>query len=147
MVGIGVNAVDVHELLSDILAAGFLDQRVNAVGVEPRDGEEIVWNSKFVQAAHGMLGHFDPSSIKCLSLAGSHTNCVLRIRGQEISHEGDEAICHEGRLNLELLRKKDVLPGSNERCELEGAHEGSRDALASSVEHDSTDGKCYYAQA
>ena len=105
--GSGVNAVDVHELLSDILAAGFLDQRVNAVGVEPRDGEEIVWNSNFFQAAHGMLGHFDPSSIKCLSLAGSHTNCVLRILGQEISHEGDEAICHEGRLNLELLRKKD----------------------------------------
>ena len=105
--GSGVNAVDVHELLSDLLAAGFLDQRVNAVGVEPRDGEEIVWNSNFFQAAHGMLGHFDPSSIKCLSLAGSHTNCVLRILGQEISHEGDEAICHEGRLNLELLRKKD----------------------------------------
>ena len=105
--GSGVNAVDVHELLSDILAAGFLDQRGNAVGVEPRDGEEIVWNSNFFQAAHGMLGHFDPSSIKCLSLAGSHTNCVLRILGQEISHEGDEAICHEGRLNLELLRKKD----------------------------------------
>ncbi|CAE7214558.1 unnamed protein product [Symbiodinium sp. CCMP2456] len=97
--GSGVNAVDVHELLSDILAAGFLDQRVHAVGVEPRDGEEIVWNSTFFQAAHGMLGHFDPSAIKCLSLAGSH--------GQEISHDGDESICHDGKLNLELLRKKD----------------------------------------
>ena len=105
--GSGVNAVDVHELLSDILAAGFLEQRVHAVGVEPRDGEEIVWNSSFFQAAHGMLGHFDPSAIKCLSLAGSHTNCVLRILGQEIAHDGDDSICHHGKLNLELLRKKD----------------------------------------
>ncbi|CAE7237111.1 unnamed protein product [Symbiodinium sp. CCMP2592] len=85
----------------------FLEQRVHAVGVEPRDGEEIVWNTAFFQAAHGMLGHFDPSAIKCLSLAGSHTNCVLRILGQEILHDGDESICHDGKLNLELLRKKD----------------------------------------
>ncbi|CAE7669389.1 unnamed protein product [Symbiodinium sp. CCMP2592] len=105
--GSGVNAVDVHELLSDILSAGFLEQRVHAVGVEPRDGEEILWNTAFFQAAHGMLGHFDPSAIKCLSLAGSHTNCVLRILGQEILHDGDESICHDGKLNLELLRKKD----------------------------------------
>ncbi|CAE7378869.1 unnamed protein product [Symbiodinium sp. CCMP2592] len=105
--GSGVNAVDVHDLLSDILAAGFLEDRVSAIGVEVQSAAEVTWNVEFFKATHGMLGTFDPSAIKCLSLAGSHTNCVLRILSQEIQHEGDESICHDGRLNMELLRKKD----------------------------------------
>ena len=33
--GSGVNPIDVHELLSDIATAGWLDSRVTAIAVEP----------------------------------------------------------------------------------------------------------------
>ena len=94
--GSGVNAVDVYELLSHILAARFLSNE-SIVGVEPG-----VWNSFFFfQAAHRMLGHFDPSAIKCLSLAGSHTNCVLIS-----AHDGDESICHHGKTQPRAFGKE-----------------------------------------
>ena len=106
--GSGVNPVDVHELLGDILTAGWLDSRVSAIGVEPSGQADLQWNAQFFEKTNGRLGSFDPSQIKVLSLAGSHTNCVLRCFGQEVAHEGDHAVCHEGHLSMELLRRRDA---------------------------------------
>ncbi len=105
--GSGINPVDVHDLLGDIVSAGWLDSRVTAIGVEPSSEQELLWNQNFFNHAANMLGTVDTSQIKALSLAGSHTNAVLRCFSQELSHDGDEVVCHKGRLNLELLRKRD----------------------------------------
>ena len=105
--GSGVNPVDVHELLSDILAAGWLDARVTAIAVEPSSQGDIAWDQDFFAKTAGLLGSVDAGQLKVLSLAGSHTNCVLRCCCQELRHAGDDFICHEGRLNMELLRKRD----------------------------------------
>ena len=45
--------------------------------------------------------------IKALSLAGSHTNSVLRCFHYEVMHDGDASVCREGRLSMELLRRHD----------------------------------------
>ena len=103
--GSGLNPMDVHELLGDITSAGWLEARVVAVAVEPTCEAEIKWNVNLFQQAAGMLGTLDPSQLKALSLAGSHTNAVLRCFDQEISRQGDECICHKGKLSLELLKK------------------------------------------
>ena len=105
--GSGLNPMDVHELLGDITSAGWLEARVVAVAVEPTCEAEIKWNVNLFQQAAGMLGTLDPSQLKALSLAGSHTNAVLRCFDQEISHQGDECICHKGKLSLELLKRRD----------------------------------------
>ena len=105
--GSGVNAVDVHELLSDIVSAGWLDSRVTAIAVEPTGQHELEWNAQFFHKADGILGAVDPASLKALSLAGSHTNCALRCLAQEVPHVGDEIICHEGKLRMALLQKHD----------------------------------------
>ena len=106
--GSGVNPVDVHELLSDILTAGWLDSRVTAIGVEPSCQADLDWNTEFFRKVNGILGTFDGSQCKVLSLAGSHTNCVLRCFLQEVAHDGDTTVCHDGKLSQELLRKRDA---------------------------------------
>ncbi|CAE7548077.1 unnamed protein product, partial [Symbiodinium pilosum] len=66
--GSGVNPVDVHELLSDILTAGWLDSRVTAIGVEPSCQADLDWNAEFFRKVNGILGTFDGSQCKVLSL-------------------------------------------------------------------------------
>jgi hypothetical protein len=105
--GSGVNPVDVHELLGDIASVGWLEDRVNAIGVEPVSETDLAWNHQFFLAAGGALGSMDTAQLKLLSLAGSHTNCVLRCFACEVPHEGDEKICAQGRLSLECLRQRD----------------------------------------
>ena len=99
--------MDAHDLLGDITSAGWLEARVVAKAVEPTCEAEIKWNVNLFEQAAGMLGTPDPSQLKALSLAGSHTNAVLRCFDQEISHQGDEWICHNGKLSLELLKRRD----------------------------------------
>ena len=82
--------------------------RVSAIGVEPSGQADLQWNAQFFEKTNGRLGSFDPSQTKVLSLAGSHTNCALRCFGQEVAHEGDHAVCHEGHLSMELLRRRDA---------------------------------------
>ena len=106
--GSGVNPVDVRELLSDILTAGWLDSRVTAIGVEPSCQADLDWNAEFFRKVNGILGTFDGSQCKVLLLAGSHTNCVLRCFLQEVAHDGDTTVCHDGKLSQELLRKRDA---------------------------------------
>ncbi|CAE7280048.1 unnamed protein product [Symbiodinium sp. CCMP2592] len=105
--GSGINPVDVHDLLGDIVQAGWLDARVQAIAHEPTGQEDIDWNVRLFQSMHDRCGPLEPTMIKALSLAGSHTNSVLRCFHYEVMHEGDETVCHDGRLSMELLRKHD----------------------------------------
>ena len=104
--GSGINAIDVHELLDDILGSGFVLDRVNAIAVEVSKDEELTWNKNMVLQMGGQLGTLDESQLKVLSLAGSHTNFVCRIIDQQIPHEGS-TVTSEGKLSKELLARHD----------------------------------------
>ena len=105
--GSGINPVDVHDLLGDIISAGWLDSRVQAIAHEPTGQEDIDWNVRLFESMHNRCGPIEPTMIKALSLAGSHTNSVLRCFHYEVMHDGDASVCHEGRLSMELLRRHD----------------------------------------
>ena len=105
--GSGINPVDVHDLLGDIISAGWLDSRVQAIAHEPTGQEDIDWNVRLFESMHNRCGPIEPTMIKALSLAGSHTNSVLRCFHYEVMHDGDPSVCHEGRLSMELLRRHD----------------------------------------
>ncbi|OLP78270.1 hypothetical protein AK812_SmicGene41565, partial [Symbiodinium microadriaticum] len=105
--GSGINPVDVHDLLGDIISAGWLDSRVQAIAHEPTGQEDIDWNVRLFESMHNRCGPIEPTMIKALSLAGSHTNSVLRCFHYEVMHDGDASVCHEGRLSVELLRRHD----------------------------------------
>ena len=100
--GSGINPVDVHDLLGDIVTAGWLDSRVTAIGVEPSCEQELLWNHDFFKHAENMLGTMDTSQIKALSLAGSRTNAVLRCFAQK----GDEMVTHKGKPRFRQSRAR-----------------------------------------
>ena len=100
--------MDVHDLLGDILSAGWVDARVSAIAVEPASEAELAWNTDLFQRASGLLGEVDTQQLKALSLAGSCANCVLRCFSQEVSHTGDDQVVLNGNLSLELLWKRDA---------------------------------------
>eukprot|EP00435_Cladocopium_sp_Y103_P017255 s3914_g4.t1 len=104
--GSGINGVDVHALLDDIVDAGYVADRVSAIAVEVADNGELVWNHTLVSQHGGQLGSLDMDKIKVLSLAGSHTNFVMRLFDQEVEHQ-NEKVCANGKLSLEMLQRHD----------------------------------------
>ena len=104
--GSGVNAIDVHGLLDDLIAAGFVLDRVQAIGVEVSDEKELQWNQAMVDGTAGQLGTMDSTQLKVLSLSGSHTNFVMRLMDQQAEHES-EIVSTNGRLSKELLARHD----------------------------------------
>ena len=105
--GSGVNGVDVHQLLDDIVTAGFVPERVSAIAVEVSDNAELVFNQTLVSQHGGQLGSMDASQLKVLSLAGSHTNFVMRLFDQEVAHE-NEKVSANGKLSKEMLSRHDM---------------------------------------
>ena len=53
--GSGINPVDVHDLLGDIVSAGWLDARVQAIAHEPSGQEDIDWNVRLFESMHKPL--------------------------------------------------------------------------------------------
>ena len=104
--GSGINIVDVHNLIDNIVASGFVLNRVSSLGVEVLDPDEINWNMKLVEQAGGKLGEMDGNLIKVLSLQGSHTNMAFRMIFQGAAH-GNLKITSNGKLSLENLRNHD----------------------------------------
>ena len=104
--GSGINGIDVHGLLDDIVTAGFVQDRVSAIAVEVGDNSELVFNQTLVEAHGGQLGSMDTSQLKVLSLAGSHTNFVMRLFDQEVVHD-NEKVCANGKLSKEMLARHD----------------------------------------
>ena len=104
--GSGINIVDVHNLIDNIVASGFVLNRVSSLGVEVLEASEVNWNMKLVEQAGGKLGEMDGNLIKVLSLQGSHTNMAFRMIFQGASH-GNVKITSNGKLSLENLRHHD----------------------------------------
>ena len=102
--GSGVNAIDVHGLLDDLIGAGFVLERVQAIGVEVSNEKELQWNQAMVDGTAGQLGTMDSTQLKVLSLSGSHTNFVMRLMDQQAELE-NEIVSTNGRLSKELLAR------------------------------------------
>ena len=62
--GSGINPVDVHDLLGDIVSAGWLDARVQAIAHEPTGQEDIDWNVRLFESMRGRCGPIEPKMIK-----------------------------------------------------------------------------------
>jgi hypothetical protein len=104
--GYGINAMDVHELGSDIFAIGFDLDEVRAVccEVSSTDDECRLWNQTLISHADGLLPPME--FLKFATLWGGHTNQVLRCVDAGVPH-ADESMTVGGRLNLEKIREKD----------------------------------------
>ena len=62
--GSGINPVDVHDLLGDIISAGWLDSRVQAIAHEPTGQEDIDWNVRLFESMHNRCGPIEPTMIR-----------------------------------------------------------------------------------
>ena len=105
--GMGISARDCHGLLDDIIAIGFVSNRVHAVATEVCSDDQRLWNERLVSGAGGSLGECRGQELKALSLSASHTNFCLRILLDSVQHSGGEMTL-DGRLSMECLRMKDA---------------------------------------
>ena len=105
--GYGLNAHDVKDLLEAISDVGFVASMVSAIAVEVSCDEERRWNERLVASAGGQLGHMDGNQLRALSLAGSHTNFVLRSFVQELPST-NQHVAVDGKLNVQKLRDRDT---------------------------------------
>ncbi|CAJ1428125.1 unnamed protein product [Effrenium voratum] len=107
--GYGLNVMDVKELMEGILSVGFVASRVQAVCVELESADRRLsadFNEKLLQSAGGALGQQD-APLKYASLAGSHTNFVLRLFLDSVRCDHPE-VAVDGALCLQRLKAKDI---------------------------------------
>ena len=104
--GAGIITSDCHELLENVLSVGFVSGRIPAIAVEITDDSARKFNEDLVRRACGQLGEMQGDMLKVVSLAGSHTNFMLRLLAQGGPHESAVASVN-GRLNLELVERRD----------------------------------------
>ena len=104
--GAGIICSDAHELLDSVLTVGYVQGRVTALAVEITDDSVRKFNEELVRGANGLLGHLDGSRLKVVSLAGSHTNFMLRLIAQGAYHP-NSLVSINDRLSMELVGKRD----------------------------------------
>ncbi|CAJ1412726.1 unnamed protein product [Effrenium voratum] len=104
--GLGINALDVHSLINDVLEVGFVPSLVHAVATEIDGREQRQWNEDLVASAGGALGVLEGDSLRAVSLCGGHTNFMLRCFLDGVQHE-EGPVTLNGKLSLEALQKTD----------------------------------------
>ena len=106
--GIGVSAVAVQQLLSNIFALGFDWAEVKALAVET-DGagrdDAVKFNERLVASSSGTLAPIS-DHLMLLSLQGSHTNQALRAIHYACSHPNQE-LTENGKLSVARIEAKD----------------------------------------
>ena len=116
--GAGINSADVHDLLQSVMEVGFLQSRVHAVAIEVASDSERQWNQRLVDSCSGRLGVMQSDRLRALSLCASHTNFMLRIVADAAAHDGDSSITVDGKLDIDLVTKKDQALGEHVRLGL-----------------------------
>ncbi|CAE7611208.1 unnamed protein product [Symbiodinium sp. CCMP2592] len=104
--GAGIIAGDCLELLENVLSVGFVRDRITALAVEITDASVRRFNEDLVRGSGGQLGELDGDMLKVVSLAGSHTNFMLRLLSQGAALSTSAASV-DGRLSLEKVARRD----------------------------------------
>ena len=112
--GLGLNPMQTHSLLHDIIEVGFSFALTNPICIEMYGAEQVQmveFNNKLASQSQGMLPGFKDDEVymcKYASLAGSHTNAGLRCINAGQYHPIQESkIVSEGRLDLSRVMMVD----------------------------------------
>ena len=104
--GLGVSAVDVHGLLSDIADVGFSKEELNPVCMEA-NLEAQKFSMQIMDMSAGKLPKYENlEAIKYCSLAGSHTNQALRCVVAGINGN-DARLCTDGFFDIKKTQHHD----------------------------------------
>ncbi|CAE7330223.1 unnamed protein product [Symbiodinium sp. CCMP2592] len=108
--GCGVSAKHVHELLADLVGLGWSTSEFRGLCVEVSDSERsdvFRWNQELAENSEGRVPGFPSEThLKFATLAGSHTNQVLRCFLHKVPSDAGKAT-EGGRLSLESLQRTD----------------------------------------
>ena len=112
--GLGLNPMQTHSLLHDIIEVGFSFALTNPICIEMYGAEQVQmveFNNRLASQSQGMLPGFKDDEVymcKYASLAGSHTNAGLRCINAGQYHPIQESkIVSEGRLDLSRVMMVD----------------------------------------
>ncbi|CAE7793648.1 unnamed protein product [Symbiodinium sp. CCMP2456] len=111
--GCGVSAKHVHELLADLVGLGWSSSEFRGLCVEVSESERSQvyrWNQELAESSEGRVPGFPSEThLKYATLAGSHTNQVLRCFLNKVPSEATagKVVTEGGRLSLERLQALD----------------------------------------
>ena len=109
--GIGLNVMDLHQLLDDISSIGFSHDMTNCICVEISSGDHAFmdFNNRIADVSDGLLPKFgDEYRVKYASLAGSHTNAALRCLLNGTKHPiKDSKLTTDGKLDMARVQQVD----------------------------------------
>ena len=109
--GIGLNVVDLRQLLDDISLIGFSHDMTNCICVEIASGDRAFmdFNNRTADMSDGLLPKFgDTYRVKYASLAGSHTNAALRCLLSGTKHPiKDSKLTTDGKLDMARVHQVD----------------------------------------
>ena len=109
--GAGVSARHVHDLLGDLVALGWSQTEFRGICVEVADGERAAmykYNNDLAQHSDGQLPTFQSDSmLKFCTIAGSHTNQVLRCFQARVASTAQH-VSDGTHLNVDKLRAHDA---------------------------------------
>ena len=108
--GMGIQAGHVSELISSILALGYVREQAKGICIEvPMDSQgdaTRAFNTKLVLQSKGKLPPADVERMRFASIVGSHSNMAHRCILAGLEH-GEARATAGGRLSLERLREAD----------------------------------------
>ena len=107
--GCGVSTRHIADLTRDLLQLGWSASQFQGICVEvpPVDSAAVLtFNQNLVEQSLGKLAPVSPETMKFATLAGSHTNQVLRCFLNGTLSDVSE-VCTEGRLDMMKLQAKD----------------------------------------
>ena len=120
--GLGLNPMQTHSLLHDIVEVGLSFALTNPICIEMYGAEQVAmvdFNNRLAMQAKGLLPGFKDDEVymcKYAFLAGSHTNAGLRCINAGLNHpiQDSKVVNSEGRLDLSRVQQVDS--GLHQAC-------------------------------
>ncbi|CAJ1390475.1 unnamed protein product [Effrenium voratum] len=116
--GFGLSGPDIHELVEKVAQVGWNDGEARGICLElaPHDQQVIAFNKKLCEDSGGLIPPINEISMRYASLAGSHTNAMLRALRHEALHPQSGPLCVDGHLSLARVEAIDAGFAEAARC-------------------------------
>ena len=100
--GFGLSGPDIHNLTQKVAQVGWDDRETRGICLElaPHDEQVLAFNRKLCEDSGGLIPPINEIQVRYASLAGSHTNAMLRALRHGAVHPQGGQLCIDGHLSM-----------------------------------------------